>query len=140
MDTLIELQRDYSKLFIGPFKLLAPPYGSLYLEAEDELYGDSTFDVLDYYSKYDLHIKEDTIPDHISLELEFLYVLQQKKIDYSEKEKFVLLEEVSRVQNQFMNDHLKLWIDEFANKLAANSQTHIYKLLGNSLPWLVNSI
>ncbi len=41
---LESLKIDYTQLFVGPFKLLAPPYGSFYLE-DSRIMGDSTIDV-----------------------------------------------------------------------------------------------
>ena len=44
------LRIDFAKLFVGPFKLLAPPYGSIYLE-DKRLMRESTLDVMKYYRK-----------------------------------------------------------------------------------------
>ena len=60
------LRIDYSRLFIGPYRLLAPPYGSVYLENTRRIMGNSTLDVRDKYADEGLRldIKED--PDHLS--------------------------------------------------------------------------
>ena len=39
------LEIDYATLFVGPYKLLAPPYGSVYLEDGRKGMGDSTVSV-----------------------------------------------------------------------------------------------
>ena len=36
-----DLDRDYHRLFVGPGKLAAPPWGSVYLDSESVLFGDS---------------------------------------------------------------------------------------------------
>ncbi len=72
---LDELQRDYARLFIGPFELLAPPYGSIYLENEERVCGDSTADVIARYRQEGLRIALKEPADHLAIELEFMYLL-----------------------------------------------------------------
>jgi TorA maturation chaperone TorD len=68
------LKVDFSKLFVGPYTLSAAPYGSVYLESERKMMGNSTLDVRNRYRDAGL----DTVktfkdaPDHISVELEFM--------------------------------------------------------------------
>ena len=38
------LEVDFSRLFVGPFKVLAPPYGSIYLDTMGTVMGLSTVD------------------------------------------------------------------------------------------------
>ena len=52
---LESLKIDYAQLFVGPFNLLAPPYGSFYLE-DSRIMGDSTIDVRNWYEKEGLDI------------------------------------------------------------------------------------
>ena len=40
---------DFSRLFVGPFKLLAPPYGSVNLEGGRRIMGNSTLDAHNRY-------------------------------------------------------------------------------------------
>ncbi len=50
------LRIDYSRLFIGPYRLLAPPYGSVYLENTRRVMGISTLDVRNKYADEGLRI------------------------------------------------------------------------------------
>ncbi len=43
------LKVEFSKLFVGPYKLFAAPYGSVYLDDERKVMGDSTLDVKNRY-------------------------------------------------------------------------------------------
>lgn len=72
-----ELLVEYARLFLGPFKVPAPPYGSVYLEQAGLLMGDSTLAVAKIYQEQGLSLSEDTrdMPDHIAAELEFMYFL-----------------------------------------------------------------
>jgi putative dimethyl sulfoxide reductase chaperone len=71
-----ELKVDFARLFVGPYSLPAPPYGSLYLDGNHQIMGDSTMDVQRRYEEVgiDLSDKFNETPDHIAAELEFLYV------------------------------------------------------------------
>jgi len=71
------LQVEYARLFVGPFHVEAPPYGSVYLETNGRLMGESTIAVKKFYQKYGLELDQDfsELPDHISAELEFVYYL-----------------------------------------------------------------
>lgn len=72
-----ELLVEYARLFLGPFKLAAPPYGSVYLEQEGRIMGESTIAVARLYQDLGISLSEDTrdMPDHIAAELEFMYFL-----------------------------------------------------------------
>lgn len=115
---------DYAKLFIGPFDVLAAPYGSIYLDNERKVMGDSTMDACKQYAAAGLEIagsfKES--PDHIAVELEFLYYLNYR---YLEKGETLYL----KMQRDFLHTHLGLWIDQFTEAVMKNSQTEFYRNL-----------
>ncbi|MFN2356106.1 MAG: molecular chaperone, partial [Desulfopila sp.] len=70
-----DLLVEYARLFVGPFELLAPPYGSVYLETGRRLMGDSTIAVQHMYTNAGLTLDVQEAPDHIALELEFMHYL-----------------------------------------------------------------
>ncbi len=76
------LRVEFARLFIGPFTLPAPPYGSVYLEPAGRVMGDTTLEVITWYRHEGLTIDEDfkELPDHIVAELEFVCYLLLKKI------------------------------------------------------------
>ena len=78
-----ELTIDHARLFVGPFALLAPPYGSVYLEGERRLMGDSTLAVGECYREVGLEVAAgfNGTPDHIAAELEFMHFLVIKELD-----------------------------------------------------------
>lgn len=75
-----ELAVTHARLFVGPFSLEAPPYGSFYLEPEKKVMGETTVAVRRYYSEAGLVLDEDfsELPDHMAVELEFLSYLLQR--------------------------------------------------------------
>ncbi len=78
-----ELAVEYARLFVGPFELQAPPYGSVYLDEGRRIMGDSTIAVRKMYRDSELNISNDfkEPPDHISAELEFMYYLSFKELE-----------------------------------------------------------
>ena len=80
---LQQLNIDYARLFVGPFRLLAAPYGSVYLEDKREIMGVSTLDARKRYVEAGLDFSDDVkeAPDHIAFELEFMYYLVFKEIE-----------------------------------------------------------
>ena len=78
-----ELAIDHARLFVGPFALLAPPYGSVYLEGERRLMGDSTLAVGECYREVGLEVAAgfNGTPDHIAAELEFMHFLVVKELE-----------------------------------------------------------
>jgi TorA maturation chaperone TorD len=71
------LQIEYTRLFInGVPHIIAPPYGSFYLDGDHTLQGKSTRRARDCYRQYGYDIADTSEPaDHIRLELEFLAAL-----------------------------------------------------------------
>lgn len=130
-----ELLVDYSKLFVGPAELLAAPYGSVYLEKERRLMGDSTMAVIDFYKSRGLVMDTDfkEVPDHIAVELEFMYYLVFKEIEAIEAKK--MEEAVAALESQeiFMTGFLRPWADKFADKMTEGAETGFYKALAGCL-------
>ncbi|CAB5095502.1 Respiratory arsenate reductase cytoplasmic chaperone [Olavius algarvensis associated proteobacterium Delta 3] len=66
-DDIDDLCVDFARLFIGPYALLAPPYGSVYLDGERRVMGNSTMHVRSFYSDAGLELSAQfkEPPDHI---------------------------------------------------------------------------
>ncbi len=130
IDDVESLKVDYAKLFVGPYELLAPPYGSVYLE-NGKLMGDSTMDVKNWYAEEGLEITLREVPDHIALELEFVYFLISKEteaISNSDPESAILY---LRRQEAFIETHLGRWVSEFADRLRKRAETEFYRSLAH---------
>ncbi len=123
------LKIDYSKLFVGPYGLLAPPYGSIYLEDARMVMGNSTMDVRNRYAEEGLNISLKEAPDHIAIELEFIYLLIFREIDAIRNSDSGTAARYLEKQRVFLETHLGIWVSEFADNVAANAQTEFYKNL-----------
>ena len=125
---LESLKVDYAQLFVGPFKLLAPPYGSFYLE-DSRIMGESTIDVRNWYEKEGLDVVIKDAPDHIAMELEFMYYLIAKQTQATNDGNLQDIQLYQQKQKSFLCVHLARWLPEFAEKVQKNSQTKFYQKL-----------
>lgn len=130
---LEQLIIEFSRLFLGPFKLLAPPYGSVYLESGRQVMGDSTMDAKKRYQEAGLSMSDrlKEAPDHIAIELEFMYYLIFREI-----EAFTNLDETSvstfwQAQRSFLNDHIGAWVVPFFKAVEEHAKLDFYKNLAN---------
>lgn len=124
------LQVDYTRLFVGPYGLLASPYGSMYLE-NLKLLGDSTIDVSRRYAQEGLGLNIKEVPDHIAVELEFMYFLIHKEVEAALKGNSSQAVGYIRKQRDFLEVHLSRWVDDFTGKIASSAETAFYKKLAN---------
>ncbi len=120
---------DYSKLFVGPYGLLASPYGSIYLEDKNQVMGNSTIDVKKRYAEEGLDIGLKEAPDHIAIELEFMYFLIFQEISAFNNHDFGNMTRCQSKQRAFLETHLGVWVSDFTNKVAENTETVFYKKL-----------
>jgi putative dimethyl sulfoxide reductase chaperone len=128
---LDDLKVDYSRLFVGPYNLLAPPYGSVYLEGERKIMGESTIDVLRRYSDAGLDMSSEfkDTPDHIAAELEFIYYLVFRQIEAMFATAMDLLNTNLSQQRDFIKLHLGYWIGAFTEKVETHAETEFYRNL-----------
>ncbi len=129
-----KLKVDYARLFVGPYSLPAPPYGSVYLEAERRIMGDSTLHALEIYRETGLDMAQDfnDAPDHIAVEQEFMYYLVFEEIKASAGGFYTIAVDYVEKQKSFLKTHLGAWIPAFSTQIVENAETEFYK----NLPYL----
>lgn len=125
------LQVDYTRLFIGPFMAPAPPYGSVYLEDQRRLMGNSTVDVRQHYLSLGLDLSADfkETPDHVTAELEFMHVLVSQEMEAIERSDGQLLLDNLRHQRNFLQKHIGAWIPAFTDRMSEHAGTDYYRHL-----------
>ena len=130
-----DLKIEYSKLFIGPFELLAPPYGSVYIDQGHQVMGDSTIKVSKFLQKSGVLINKDFHEphDHIGLEFEAMSILGEKLLQaVNEKNKKQITVLINK-QNDFMQKFLLKTVNGFCEKVISNTIVDFFKLFGVSL-------
>ena len=133
LDADIEaLTVEYSRLFVGPYRLLSPPYGSVYLEDKRTVMGNSTMDIKQKYADEGLFLNLKEAPDHIAIELEFMYFLVSKGIDAVIDGEYEKALSYLEKQEMFLTIHLGAWITEFTDSILSASQNSFYRTLAST--------
>jgi TorA maturation chaperone TorD len=126
-----DLRLDCTRLFLGPFQILAKPYGSIYLDGGNTVMGDSTLAVMDLYREGGFQIREafTEMPDHVAVELEFLYLLNARlgdgRLESGERDRLAAL------QRRLLGEHLGRWIKPFTEAMTRGAQTDFYGRLAD---------
>jgi TorA maturation chaperone TorD len=134
MDGPESVEIDYARLFVGPFNLLAPPYGSVYLESERRVMGASTADVQKRYQAAGLDVATGfkDAPDHIAAELEFMHFLIFKAMEAANQGDVNGIVTCFLNQQSFLEVHLCAWIHDFAGHVIDNAKTSFYRNLARA--------
>jgi TorA maturation chaperone TorD len=121
---------DYTRLFLGPAHIVAKPYGSVWLDGETTLMGNSTMAVQELYHEGGFEIDEEfrELPDHIAAELEFLYLLIYRENAGHRNGSAEALKAVA-LKKRFLDEHLGLWIGPFTAAVKAGARSSFYREL-----------
>jgi len=148
-----KLKIEHARLFIGPFTLLAPPYGSMYLEHHEHLMTNSTVDALRRYQEENMDVAIPEVPDHLCIELEYMYYLAFREMDALERIESEyrnngtgasteneqspspdvslpdILLNYRLKQYDFLKKHLSRWLPDFEKKVHEHAKLHVFSEL-----------
>lgn len=124
-----ELKRDYARLFIGPNRLLAPPWESVYRSEEHLLFEEETMQVRAMYRKYGFAIPSDYVQpdDHFGLEMSFVAHLCNQGIHALNNQQWQTLEDIQQSVSVFFEEHICQWADAFLTDVKTNAATPYYQ-------------
>jgi TorA maturation chaperone TorD len=122
---------DYTRLFLGPIETLARPYGSAWLGVSESTEDNPPPAVLELYSEGGLDMDPEfmELPDHVAVELEFLYLLTFNKIQADRDGRPDEAATTEQLRQRFLSEHLGAWIAPFAAAVTSNAQTAFYREL-----------
>ncbi len=128
------LEIEYARLFVGPYGLMAPPYGSVYLEDGRQVMGDSTMHAMAMYAEAGLDVAEtfNDAPDHIAAELEFVHFLIFKSVAALGDGQVESAMRYLDMRRAFLENHLGAWIWDFARQIEENTETPFYRNLAKA--------
>ena len=136
-----DLLIEYARLFVGPFELKAPPYGSVYIDEGRQVMGDSTLKVIAMYEQEGLSKDNEfnDLPDHIAVELEFISFLIYKEIQALERSDFKAVLEMIGKQERFLQLFLAQWIAQFCEKIRQGTDNGFYIALAGCLSTFIRN-
>lgn len=122
---------DYTRLFLGPSRIIAAPYGSVWLDGQKTVMGESTLAVQELYREGGFEIGEDfrEPPDHIAAELEFLYLLIFRENEAHRNGEPDALKAMAGLRMRFLDEQLGLWVGPFAAAVRSGAQCGFYRQL-----------
>lgn len=130
-DFLERLKEEYTRLFVGPLEMEAPPWESVYVGEEGRLFQESTLKVRECYRRFGLMPEEyrRVADDSLALELGFMAELAQRSADAFEAEQEDALQITLRGASDFLNEHLLLWVPQLLERLSKTKTDWLYPQL-----------
>ena len=126
---LNDLKKDYQQLFIGPARLPAPPWESVYLSDDRLVFEKQTTAVRQFYARYGLQAanlyKEPD--DHFGLEMAFMAHLCTLGLEAIRQGEVATAQTHLNAQRDFLEEHLLLWAPDFLNRVITHAQTDYYR-------------
>lgn len=128
---LPDLLVDYTRLFLGAPQALAKPYSSVWLTGQPELMQDSAMQLLKLYEQGGFEIDPEfrDLPDHVAVELEFLYLLTHRQNQARADGDDQALQAVEVLRTAFLVGHLGRWLGPFILAMHDHAQCEFYREL-----------
>lgn len=139
---VLDLQRDYTALFIGSLEMAAPPYASYWLDGAHQLGGPTTTAVERAYRERGMRLKQKRRQpgDHLSTMLEFLFALLRDAAQAAERADAQAAETAANIIAQahdFFEAYVKPWVGDLSVLVTTGAQMDFYRDLGELLPLVV---
>lgn len=131
-ETAEDLRQDHFVLVVGPAKVRAVPWESVYRSREGLVFEAQTLQVRDFYRRFGLQAPRlNREPDdHISLELEFCSTLLNRALDAAEAGSSQDAAAFAQAHAEFCRDHLLTWAPEFFSRVEQGADTAFYRGIG----------
>jgi len=123
------MREDFIRLFSGQGRPLAPAYESLYQNNVQQNSNQDNTSVTEFYNSYGWvsKYKGKINDDHLGIELLFLTILIDKYLILDDE---ACQGEMRKEIQRFINQHLLSWVNEWNEKVQANSNTLSFKGIG----------
>ena len=125
---LEEAKDEYTRLFIGPASLVAPPWESVYGQKDAMLFQESTLEVRNTYRQFGL-LPEGyprVADDSLALELHFMALLAQRSLDAFYAGKNEDLAADLNGSADFLKKHLLVWVPKFLERMKGAKSNILY--------------
>ena len=125
---LEELAVEFTALFLGPGGHISP-HESVQIEQHGGYWGDATTAVRRFITETGIEYDSDYngIPDHISVELEFLGELARREGLAWEREDSAAAGNCLAYQRDFLDEHLGLWVEKFCARVVETAELSLYR-------------
>lgn len=124
-----DLRADYTGLFLGPGKVLTPPWESVQFTDERLLFQEQTLQVRRWYQRFGLEVVKfrNEPDDHVGLELAFLAHLARQGLAALAQGHPAQLAETWQAQREFLHAHPLRWVPGWCEQVVAQARTDFYR-------------
>lgn len=135
IDDASELEFDFNRMCIGPYKLLVAPYEGVYRSGNHVMNTDETVRVAEFYQHIGLVIDEkfNEPADFIGNELEFLYCVHALASEQKAANDIEAFEELTAIADEFLTKHLGTWITPFCEGIKNHAQHAFWREFATEL-------
>lgn len=132
---------DYTRLFVGPAALAAPPWESQYRGVGSSLFQETTLAVRREYRQQGFSPDglARVADDHIALELDFMKHLASEALFRHVEADSGEVSRLLQVQEAFLDEHLLCWADDFAQRVVAEESSLFYAGLARMLVFFLQA-
>ena len=120
------LNVDFANLYL----MHIIPYESFYTRDDQMIESGGDNPILELYNDYDFRVELERArivsPDHIGVELEFMYMLAAAQLDALKDGADDAVEALSQNQKDFFDEHILKWMPMFLINLKEESSTPFY--------------
>lgn len=135
MDLADDLAIEYTRLFLGPGKHISPHESVQLKRGSGILWGPETSAVRQAYraAGFDMGEAETNIPDHLSVELDFLALLAREEAQAWAGQGQDRTAKFLQLQHSFISDHLGKWAARFCAKVKEEAEFSFYPAFADLL-------
>ena len=128
-DVVSTLRNDYNRLFVGPAKLLAAPWESVYMDRERVLFQPVTLAVRNSYERFGVaRAGEFNEPeDHVGLELSFIAHLASLALAAHRRGDAETFETLVKARDEFVHNHPRRWVPNWQRDVEKHADTDFYR-------------
>ena len=118
-EEISSLHSEYTRLFVGPGKLPAPPWEGYWRSVEHRLFTRETLEVRQCYRACGFASKgyPRVADDHLAIELDFLSALALRAFDGFQTQDAEAARAALAASRSFLDAHLGRWLADFAQAL-----------------------
>lgn len=122
---------EFTRLFVGPIKLIAPPWESVYRGKEGMLFQECTLEVREFYRSFGYlpQAYPRVADDSLALELAFMSKLAGKALEGFKSGDMAETKHCLGGAGLFLNAHLLVWIPRFMEKMKLSPSDYLYPQL-----------
>ena len=139
---LEELAVEYSRLFLGPGQHISPHESVHHIRDDGDFgsfWGKSTTDVKSFIESAGLIFQPQFtgIPDHISVELEFMRYIVDREADALKQNDRPGALYCLKMGKKFIDEHLAKWVSPFCDKVIEKVELSFYGEITKLCKWFI---